>query len=440
MHLPWFCELVHGQIIAKRSRVKCLKTTGSSPRRKRQRPCWLHGKGLLCGLYSDHLDVGTRSVGLPFIQNLYRKRTRYYRHAVSLLRYSSIYKLRNLARVEWERFRKKEIVSGLPYIVVLDPTNACNLKCPICPTPKGELLHPSGRIPVKKYVDFVDCIAAHTYRLILYNWGEPFLHRQIVEMLGYAHRKRISTAISSNLNILPREGAEALVLSGLDDLIVSCDGLSQETYQKYRVGGVLEKLLTNLNAIKEAKKRLGRSNPNIEFQFLVFRHNEHEAERVHEFAMRHGANTVRLAKPAIDLALPDIRPAVNPAYTRPEYQVLNVPEIDAAQNKGIVKAVSQRNRSKDADSGCQQSAVDSSLLAPINCYWPWRVLTVNWNGEIDPCCYNNQLGSFGNIFGQKLIDVINNKKFIYARRRIVGRASDTGYDDVICKTCKGYNI
>jgi MoaA/NifB/PqqE/SkfB family radical SAM enzyme len=172
----------------------------------------------------------------------------------------------------------------------------------------------------------------------------------------------------------------------------------------------------------------------------VFRHNEHEADAVHEFATRHGANTVRLVKPAIDLALPDIRPAVNPAYTRPEYQVLDVPEPAAIRNEDIAKVFTERNQVMGSVSGQQQTQPEPGPLAPIDCYWPWRILTVNWNGEIDPCCYNNQLGSFGNVFGQALIDVINNEKFVYARRRIAGKASDAGFDEVICKTCKGYTV
>jgi MoaA/NifB/PqqE/SkfB family radical SAM enzyme len=357
-----------------------------------------------------------------------------------VLRYSSFYKLRNLARVEWERFREKERVSGLPYIIVLDPTNVCNLKCPVCPTPRGDLVQPSGRIPLEQFKSFLGQVAPHTYRLILYNWGEPFLHRQIIEMLSFAHENRISTSISSNLNLLPREGAEALVLSGLDDLVVSCDGLSQETYEKYRVGGDLNKVIGNLNAIKAAKRKLGRSNPNIEFQFLVFRHNEHEVGNVHDFARGHGADTVRLVKPAIDLGLPDIRPAVNPEHTRPEYQVLQVAEPAALQNEDIAKANFGASTPEESTIDCADEPTGPDVLAPIDCYWPWRVLTVCWNGEIDPCCYNNQQGSFGNVFSHPLTEVINNDRFVYARRRIAGKASPDGYDDIICKTCKGYTI
>ena len=95
-------------------------------------------------------------MALEFFQTILRKRKRYIRHAASLVRYSSIYKLRNLIRVEWDRLRKREIVTGLPYVMVLDPTNVCNLKCPICPTTRGQLLQPSGRITVENFTDLVD--------------------------------------------------------------------------------------------------------------------------------------------------------------------------------------------------------------------------------------------------------------------------------------------
>lgn len=361
------------------------------------------------------------------IGRVWEKRKRYRRHAVGLLRYSTPGKLLNLARVEWERSRGREIVRGLPYVTLLDPTNVCNLKCPICPTTRGELAQPSGRISLEQYRDFIDRIAPHSYRLILYNWGEPFMHRQIVEMIAYAHRRRISTQISSNLNILPREGAEALVESGLDDLVVSCDGLTQETYERYRVKGDLGKLLANMASIRDAKQRLGRSNPCIEFQFLVFRHNEHEVDDVDAFARRHGADVVRLVKPAIDLGLQDIRPAENPEYVRPEYQVLPIAEPTAVG-------------SESPEPPPPAAPPPPAKLAPIDCYWPWRVLTANWNGEVDPCCYHNTLGSFGNVFEDPLRDVFNNEKYVYARRRIAGRAGPDGFDDVICKTCKGYTV
>jgi len=174
--------------------------------------------------FDDKPVVGVKfGVDPGIFQKLFHKRKRYLRHAVSLYRYGSFHKLRNLARVEWERLRQVEKVSGLPYVVVLDPTNVCNLKCPVCATPKGELTQPGGRISLDDFENFVDRIAPHTYRLILYNWGEPFLHRQIIHLIRHAHRRRISTSIIDqyDFNILIILAALLLVqvIGGLENRI-----------------------------------------------------------------------------------------------------------------------------------------------------------------------------------------------------------------------------
>lgn len=380
-------------------------------------------------------------MGLAFFQRIADKRQRYLRHFTALRRYSSFRKLLNLLRVEWERLLGREKVKGLPYIVVLDPTNVCNLKCPVCPTTKGTLAQPSGRIGVDAYRRFVDDISPHAYRLILYNWGEPFMHRQIIDLIRYAHHTRVSTMISTNLNILPREGAEALVESGLDDLVVSCDGLLQESYKRYRVGGHLDKVKKNMEAIRVAKRRLRRSNPHVEFQFLVFQHNEHEVELVEDFAHRLGADSVRVVRPAVDLDSEDIRPAENPDWVRAEIlEQLKLGESVHETTNSMPLATAHLENHPEGPASPDTVPTHAALLDAIDCYWPWRVLTSNWNGDIDPCCYHNQLGSFGNFFEQPLIELINNEKFRYARRRIAGRASGDGFDDVICKNCAGYTV
>lgn len=379
-------------------------------------------------------------MGLPVVRRIIEKRQRYKSHLVALGRYSTLRKLANLMRVEWERWRGKDVVKGLPYVVVLDPTNVCNLKCPVCPTTKGTLAQPSGRIGLDEYRRFVDAIAPHTYRLILYNWGEPLMHRQIVELISYAHKARISTMISSNLNILPREGAMALVESGLDDLVVSCDGLTQETYERYRVRGQLNNLTTNMRAIHDAKQRLRKATPRIEFQFLVFRHNEHELYRVEDFARHLGADTVRIVRPAVDMDSQDIQPANNPDWVRPEIleQLQVSREADAKPDKMRLETGHLENDLRPQ--GEREINRTFRLLDPIDCYWPWRVLVSSWNGDIDPCCYHNQLGSFGNIFEQQLTELINNDKFTWARRRITGRGTDESHDNIICKGCSGYTV
>jgi len=106
--------------------------------------------------------------------------------------------------------------------------------------------------------------------MILYNRGEPFLHKDILSMIRYAHERRLATAISSNLTILPDGGGKAVVQSGLDDLVVSCDGLTQETYETYRRGGNLERVLSNslCSVIMNMRYRRLQSLPEIPAQTL----------------------------------------------------------------------------------------------------------------------------------------------------------------------------
>ena len=345
------------------------------------------------------------------------------RHLNALFRYATPFRLYNLILIESERILGREVLRGLPYVFVVDPLNTCQLRCPLCITGTGDLPLPSGKMRLAQYRQFIDGIARHTIKLDLYNWGEPFLHRDIVEMISYAHLRRISTAISSNLNALPPGGGEAVVRSGLDDLIVSCDGLTQETYSRYRKRGDLGKLLVNLKEIAEAKHRLRSRTPHIEFQFLVFRHNEHEVPQVNRFAREHGADQVRLMAPFLDLSADEILPSTLPEFIKPIYTGVNAldPEI-----------------SMFVPNPRQEESVHLHP-PPISCYWPWRSLAVNWNGELDPCCFGNFLDSFGNIFDTPLAEIWNGHVYRSARRWIRGKPLEGDALRIVCRGCPGYH-
>lgn len=341
------------------------------------------------------------------------------RHLTALFKYATLRRLWNFGVVEYERLLRKSQMRGYPYVAVIDPLNICNLKCPFCPTGKCELPIKPGRMSFGNFQEIVERLAPYLVKLILYNWGEPFLHSDIIPMIDYAHRKKIATVISSNLNIMPEGGAEALVRSGLDDLIISCDGLTQETYEVYRRGGKLEKVLANLHAISEARKKMKSRTPVIEFQFLVFRHNEHEVKQVAHFARKHGADFARIAKPYLDFSSSEIQPAANPENRREQSQ-------DVFGNHDIF--------SPDAN----QEICVAQNPPPISCYWPWRAIVVNWNGQIDPCCGKNYLQPFGNILSQSLDEIWNGDEYKSARDWIAGRKEGVSFPAIVCRGCPGY--
>ena len=112
-------------------------------------------------------------------------------------------------------------------------------------------------------------------------------------MVKYASSKKIYTATSTNAHYLNDENAKRTVESGLDRLIISIDGTTQEIYQQYSVGGNLDKVIEGAKNIVKWKKELKSKTPFIFFQFLVVRHNEHQIEEVKKMAKEIGVDQVR---------------------------------------------------------------------------------------------------------------------------------------------------
>ena len=112
------------------------------------------------------------------------------------------------------------------------------------------------------YKKVVDQIKGHCVWLTLYSWGEPFLNREIDKYVAYANEANIATFISTNLNKpLTPDMAERIIRSGLDVLIVSLDGVTQDVYEVYRVGGRLDRVIDNIKLLVQKKKELGSKTP-----------------------------------------------------------------------------------------------------------------------------------------------------------------------------------
>ena len=129
--------------------------------------------------------------------------------------------------------------------------------------------------------------------LVFYFQGEPYLNPDFLEMVKYASQKKIYTATSTNAHYLTDQNAKRTIESGLDRLIISIDGSTQEVYQQYRVGGNLEKVLEGAKNIVKWKKELKSKTPFIFFQFLVVKPNEHQLEDIQKLAKEVGVDEVR---------------------------------------------------------------------------------------------------------------------------------------------------
>ena len=164
-------------------------------------------------------------------------------------------KIKNLIIAKIEKIEKKTKLISKPYRVVVDPTNACNLGCPLCPTGLGASERTKKILKLEDFKKIVNQIEESCIEIHLYNWGEPTLNKYLIEMIKYAKSKGIWSRISSNLSLEFKDGyLEKLIKSGLSLLHIDVDGLDQEVYAKYRKKGNLNVVISNLKKIIDIKK------------------------------------------------------------------------------------------------------------------------------------------------------------------------------------------
>lgn len=188
-----------------------------------------------------------------------------------------------------------ELVYGKPLTAIFEMSSRCNLKCTLCNTGALKNEFPGverGNMTFKTFSAGLDKLLPEMESILLYNWGEPFYNKDLNKCIEYATSKGVETQISTNMMLYKPEDGTALIRGGLTRLIVSCDGLTQQSYEKYRQGGNLEKVTANTKDLIAQKKSMGSSFPRIIMQFIVFKHNEHEREAFKAFWEKEGADEV----------------------------------------------------------------------------------------------------------------------------------------------------
>ena len=320
------------------------------------------------------------------------------------LRYFSWRKLFNMAAVEVQLQLNRKRVFGMPYEWEMDTTNICQLKCPLCHTGLGNIHRDKGVMSFEMYRKTIDEIKNHCVWMTLYSWGEPFLNKDIDKFIEYAHKAKIATIISTNLNKpLTAEMAEAIVRSGLDTMIVSLDGVTQEVYEQYRIAGHLDRVLANLRLIVETKRRLGSESPYLEWQFIVMKQNEHEVEAARELATEIGVNGIIFKDVDFPWGMDD--PALADKW------------LPAVDSRHIREATFDRPYKEDGGA----------------CWRLWRSAVVNWDGGFAPCCYlTDKEQDFGDVSKETVGTIWNNERYTAARGLFKG---ETPSEKIGCLDC-----
>ncbi len=306
--------------------------------------------------------------------------------------------------------RRSSRVLGKPFFVMIEPTNACNLRCPLCPTGRGTLGRKTTFLPLELFKKCIDELGPYLIEVNVSNYGEPMLHRDLPEMIRYAKATGARVGMGCNAHLLDADSARVLVESGLDQIYISFDGLDQETYVKYRVRGDYAKVVEGVKTLLAQRRALGRSNPFVELQFLVMRHNEHQIDDFRRVADELGVDG-RIIKPVsfnvADWDDPDTRKTFFEEFF-PENEQYRV------------------YKRRGDDWWWKKDELDF-------CTAPWRSITVLADGSIVPCCRDPRgRYTMGNV-ADGVLKVWNNDKFRAFRRALVRAREKMD----ICKVCPG---
>ncbi|TFG94262.1 MAG: radical SAM protein, partial [Calditrichales bacterium] len=251
---------------------------------------------------------------------------------------------------------KRPVAWGNPAIVTVEPTNICNLHCPLCTTGAGDMHRPSGKMTLETFQQLITLLGPDIFFLLIYHQGEPYINPHFFSFIKLAKQQNIYVTTSTNGHYFTDDNIRQTIESGLDSMIISVDGANQDSYEKYRIGGQLEKVLDGSARLIAERNRLGKRYPRVSIQFLVMKHNNREIGEVKKIAARIGADRF-LVKNI------EVHSVEEAKVWLPDDPLLSRYHFDG---KSIV--------------------VNGN--AKKSCPRPWMSTLVNWDGSLVPCCFD----------------------------------------------------
>ncbi len=290
---------------------------------------------------------------------------------------------------------------GMPSTMMIEPTSFCNLQCGMCG--KNQYIElgvdlQEGHMRFENFTGLINEVYKYVFTVFLWNYGEPFLNKDVFKMVQYLRDRDIITAISTNGNLLDQQAAVRLVNSGLSYLVISLDGTDEESYNKIRKGGSYEKVIKGIENIITYRDQKKSLTPYVDLQFVVMRDNEEKVEEMFDLGRKLKVDRVTLKK--CQISLESLREQFLPVNREFRYNCYD--------------------------------GMDNEIQS--TCYRLFEHSSINWDGHVFPCCdIKDPECSMGNCFETKSFKAIWNGT-LYQQFRKNYLENKKYY---ICKKCPG---
>jgi radical SAM protein with 4Fe4S-binding SPASM domain len=299
------------------------------------------------------------------------------------------------------RISKKALIWGKPTSLSVEPTTACNLGCPECPSGLKQFTRPTGKLNLDLHQKMLNQVSKSVFYINYYFQGEPFLHPDFLELIRQAKKHKIYTATSTNAHFIDQKKAEEIIDSGLDRLIISIDGLTQETYENYRVHGNLSKVIEATKLLIAAKKEKRSATPHLIFQFLAVKPNEHEIPAVFTLGKEMGIDEVRIKTAQL---------------------------YDYKNGNSLMPENEEYSRYKLQSDGTYKLKYKTGN----HCWRMWSGSVLTWDGKVVPCCFDKDAQHIlGSLETSDFNTIWKDKKYKTFRQAVL-----TGRNQIeICQNC-----
>lgn len=258
----------------------------------------------------------------------------------------SVKKLVNLAMCYFSYMTRRSRSAEFPFAISFELSNECNANCVFCRTAAGQIYNQNpgydtfiakGAMPYGLYTQVIDETKRHLLMAILYVNGEPMVYRQLYDAVRYASDRNVASMIATNGILLNEDNIRKLISADIDFIKVAISGFSGESYTRQVRRGDIDRIKENLRQLQAANRANGNKTI-VMVDFIRYDYNQHEILAAKEFCDR------------LDI-------------------MFNVRKGNTAHSD---------DRPDGADT--------PSAAAETVCDWPWKILTINWNGDVYPCC------------------------------------------------------
>jgi radical SAM protein with 4Fe4S-binding SPASM domain len=252
-----------------------------------------------------------------------------------------------------------------------------------------QLSRPSGNLSYELFKKIIDEVHSNLIYLTLYFQGEPFLNKQFFDFFAYAKARNIYVSTSTNAHFLYDDNCRKIIESGLDRIIISMDGMTQDTYSSYRKNGNIDDVIKGIVNLVSLRKKLGSRKPFIILQFLVLKTNEHEINEIKKFVKDYGIDSLQLKSAQF-------------------YNYINGNPLMPSDEK-----YSRYSRQNDGT---------YRIKSPLqnHCFRMWTSAVITWDGTVVPCCFDKNADyRLGSLNDATFSSIWRSKEYVQFRNKII---------------------